>query len=134
MRNTVSYLVLLCQAQSTGTLLPVAFQRQIWYPTRHDLESIHRQFFTDLYRNAVGRHLLTKGSKMISTHWEAMTVSEATRSHLCLGNDQIWARMSEGLAVFLVLRAEELAPEPADPGYAHLDTALNARGTRLVPR
>jgi hypothetical protein len=68
-------------------------------------------------------------SEYLSTNWECIQVSDATAKYLRLGEYRVWARMDDGIAIFLVLRTGQ-EPRPNDGGYASIDSALKTKGLR----
>ena len=65
----------------------------------------------------------------VSTKWDHMIVSDATAKYLRLNEFWVWARMSNGIPIFLVLRAEQ-EPGEDDAGYSSIDAALKMKGLR----
>lgn len=64
----------------------------------------------------------------ITTQWERAELSPATVQHLKLGfRHNIWTRLIEGIARFLVLRIGE-TPRVLEPGFLLLDDAIKQRG------
>lgn len=60
---------------------------------------------------------------ILITPWEHQPSSEATRKHLGLGTQEVWSRMWDGLARFIVL-PPEMVPQTNEPGFTSLGDAL----------